>query len=293
MAKQISKSTGSTTKGSPSPQLATSPDAASSTAAPTSSATPKFISRREAEEARKAAYLAEQKALEAERAARATAKRRREEEAAEEDRARDEKRRRLAEEGRRRREEREAAEERARRRRLGLPELPPPGKEGAAASSAEDSDDDDYAGGAAADVPEEELAAKLRDLGEPAALFGEGHAARLRRFRRLTGQVAVAGHAGPIATTLAPVEEKDMKVSGTVPKPEDRAGRKWLYRQLTSYFNMVLREWEIALAKEGSRDTLSSKAAVSAMLSSKETMKPVCFLFYTVSWLLALFMQKD
>jgi len=237
---------------------------------------PKFISRREAEEARKAAYLAEQQRIEAERAAKAQAKRKREEELAEEAKAREEKRRKLAEESRKRREEREAAEERARRRRLGLPELPPTttatqGDDAAAADDDEDLDEEE-----GADAPgEEEVRAKLRELGEPVALFGETAAARLRRLRRLTGAGAVVRPNGPVPTTLPPVEEKDMKV-GAVPAAEDKKARRYLYRQLASYFNMVLREWERALAEEGSHDTTAGRQAVSAMLSSKESMKAVC-----------------
>lgn len=263
MSKQISKSSGSDTKKEP------KSDASSTTTTTPTAGPKKFINRREAEAAREAAYRAEQAALESERAAKAAAKRRREEDAAEEAKVREEKRRRLAEESRLRREEKEAEEERARRKRLGLPELPPPGAAGAEGDGAEDEGDDD-----GADIPEEELIAKLREMGQPVALFGESHLAKLKRFRRLTGPVMDT--TGPIATTLAAVEEKDMKVSDTVPKASDKAARKWLYRQLTSYFNMVLREWEIALAKEGNRDTSASKAAISAMLSSKETMKPVC-----------------
>ncbi|OIW33753.1 hypothetical protein CONLIGDRAFT_190567 [Coniochaeta ligniaria NRRL 30616] len=227
---------------------------------------PKFISRREAEEARKAAYAAEQQRIEAERAAKQNAKRKREEELAEEAKAREEKRRKLAEESRQRREQKEAEEERARRKRLGLPEVPPTEqKEEVAREEEEDLDEEgDAAPG------EEEVRSELRALGEPVALFGETPAARLRRFRRLTG--AVVQPNGPVPTTLPPVEEKDMKV-GAVPNPEDRKARRYLYRQLASYFNMVLREWERALADEGTHDTTAGKQAVSAMLSSKESMK--------------------
>lgn len=234
---------------------------------------PKFISRREAEEARKAAYIAEQQRIEAERAAKANAKRKREEELAEEAKAREEKRRRLAEESRRRREEKEAEEERARRRRLGLPEIAPTSQKQEGPGQADGDEDLDNEAG---EVPsEEEVRAKLRALGEPVALFGETPAATLRRFRRLTG--AVVQPNGPVPTTLPPVEEKDMKV-GAVPKPEDKAARRYLYRQLSSYFNMVLREWERALAEEGAHDTTAGRQAVSAMLSSKESMKAVCLL---------------
>jgi pre-mRNA-splicing factor 18 len=229
----------------------------------------RHINRREAEEARRDSYLAEQKALEEERKARAEAKRKREEEAAQEAKEREEKRRRLAEESRKRREEKEAAEERERRKRLGLPELPPsvqgtPDPESGDAAE-EGGDDGEEV------VPDDELMKRLRELGQPATLFGEGNEARLKRYRKLTSVV----NSGPVPTVLRPVEERDMKLSGEVPKAEDKAGRKWLYRQLASYFNMVLREWEIALQIEGNKDTFAGKAAVNAMLQSKESMKPV------------------
>lgn len=265
MSKTLSKS--STPTPPPPPSKADSD-------APPPTAAPKFISRREAEEARRAAYIAEQQRIEAERAAKASAKRKREEELAEEAKAREEKRRRLAEESRRRREEREADEERARRRRLGLPEVPPTGQKDEGAKEEEDEDLDDD-GDDAPPLGEEEVRSKLRALGEPVALFGETPAARLRRFRRLTG--ALVKPNGPVPTTLPPVAEKDMKV-GAVPKMEDRKARRYLYRQLASYFNMVLREWERALAEEGTHETTAGKQAVSAMLSSKESMKAVrCF----------------
>ncbi|KAL2271608.1 hypothetical protein VTJ83DRAFT_979 [Remersonia thermophila] len=266
-------------------------DASSSSSSPSSSSAPadsapakKYISRREAEEARRAAYLAEQKRLEEERAAKAAAKRRREEEAAEEARQREEKRRRLAEETRRRREAKEAEEERARRKRLGLPELPPaPGegdegkKKNKAEDEADDVDDDDDAdddAGKLEDLPEEELTRRLRALGEPARLFAEEHAARLRRYRR-AARGGDAGSAGPIVTTLRAVEEKDMKVPSEVPPASDKKARRFLFRQLASWFNLVLREWEVALAKEDNADTFAGQAARRAMVQSKETMRPL------------------
>jgi pre-mRNA-splicing factor 18 len=275
MSKTLSKSS-STAIPPPPPSKADS--AKSSTPAN------KFISRREAEEARKAAYLAEQQRIEEERQAKANAKRKREEELADEAKARDEKRRKLAEESRRRREEKEAEEERARRKRLGLPEVPLAAEKAEEAAEEDDDDLDDDDGSRAVPPPsEEEVRVKLRELGEPVALFGETAPARLKRFRRLTG-AAVVNPNGPVPTTLPPVEEKDMKV-GAVPKPEDRKARRYLYRQLASYFNMVLREWERALAEEGSHDTTAGRQAVSAMLSSKESMKAVCHPspLYTIS----------
>ncbi|KAK4115377.1 hypothetical protein N656DRAFT_748538 [Canariomyces notabilis] len=270
MSKEIAKAKGATTTSS-------SPSA--------STTQPKYISRREAEKAREAAYLAEQKALEEQRAAKAAAKRKREEEAAEEARAREEKKRRLAEELRRRREAKEAEEERARRKRLGLPELVEQNKDGDGQGQKRDEDYDDEegaeldgAGGAQGDIPEEELLAKLRGLGEPAVLFGEGHEARLRRYRRLVrlgSAAAAAAAAGPIATTLLPVEEKDMKVPDKLPPASDKKARRFLFRQLASYFNMVLREWEAALVRENNADTFAGQAARNAMVSSKETMRPL------------------
>ncbi|KAI8269200.1 hypothetical protein K4K58_002752 [Colletotrichum sp. SAR11_239] len=222
-----------------------------------SSSSSKYLKRADVEAKRKEEYLAEQARLEKEREQKAAAKRKREEEAAEEHKIREEKRQRLAEESRKRREEQEEEEERARRRRLGLPEL-------VKASSEDVSEMED----GMEDIPDEELYTMLRDLGEPATLFGESHAARLRRYRRLTTVVTK----GPIPTTLQLVEEKDMKVDGTVPK--DKEGRRWLFRQLASYFTMVLTEYEKAMEQER-RDTTASKTAYSAMVQSRENLKPL------------------
>ena len=224
-----------------------------------SDAATKYKKRADIEAERRAAYLAEQKAIEEERQARAAAKRKREEEAAAEKDAREEKRRRLAEESRKRREEEEWEAEQARRRRLGLPEKVRKTSQGA---------DGDGVLEGGEDVPEEELVAKLRELGHPAVLFGEGHAARLRRYRKLTTVVTD----GPIPTTLQPVKEEDMKVEGTVPK--DKEGRKWLYRQLASYFTMVLIEYEKAMEAE-KRDTAASRNAYNAMVQARENLRPV------------------
>ncbi|KAF7542836.1 hypothetical protein G7Z17_g11238 [Cylindrodendrum hubeiense] len=217
----------------------------------------KFLKRSEVEAQRKEAYIAEQKALEAEREAKAAAKRKREDDIATETVAREEKRRKLAEESRKRREEQDLEEERVRRKRLGLPELVR--KTGEEEEGVADGDED---------IPEEELVAKLRTLGEPVALFGEGHAARLRRYRKLTTVMTK----GPIPTTLELVEEKDMKVDTKV--PQDKEGRKWLFRQLASYFTMVLTEYERAMEAE-KRETSASKTAYNAMVQTRENMKPL------------------
>ncbi|THV47329.1 hypothetical protein BGAL_0318g00060 [Botrytis galanthina] len=211
----------------------------------------KYMKRSEIEAERQAKYLAEQRAIEAEREAKLAQKRKREDEEEEAAKAREEKRRRLAEESRKQREEREAEEERKRRKRLGLPEL--------VKEDAEEVVEDD--------IPDEELVLKLREMGHPAKLFAESHKQRLRRYRKL----GVVMTTGPIPTTLVLVEEKDMKVEDV---PKDEEGRKYLFRQLASYFTMVLQEWEQALEKE-KRDTFASKAAYNAMVQSKDNMTPL------------------
>lgn len=218
----------------------------------------KFLKRAEVEAERQAAYQAEQKALADDREARAAAKRKREDDAATEAAVREDKRRRLAEESRQRREDNEWEEECTRRKRLGLPALVRPGTEDAEDEIPEGEED----------ILEEELAERLRKLGEPAALFAEGHAARVKRYRKLTTVMTK----GPIPTTLELVEEKDMKVASAVPK--DKEGQKWLFRQLASYFTMVLTAYERAMEAEKS-DTTASKNAYNTMVQTRENMKPV------------------
>jgi len=230
----------------------------------------KYLKRSEIEAQRQAAYIAEQKALETTRIEKLEKKRKLEDEEAERNREREEKRRRLAEESRRIREEEEEREERARRKRLGLPELP-------SKSEAESKEGTPLPDGEE-DIPEEELVAKLRELGEPARLFGESHRLRLRRYRRLTGREGTPAPVlsdGPIPTTLQLVPEEQMKVEAKVPK--DVAGRKFLFRQLASYFTMVLKEWEIALAQrpESVKTSFQGKAAYNAMVQARENMRPL------------------
>ncbi|TQS38515.1 hypothetical protein Golomagni_00978 [Golovinomyces magnicellulatus] len=210
-----------------------------------------YVKRADIESQRREQYKLEQRAIEAERAAKLLQKRKREEEEAELIQKRKEKQRKLAELSSQQRKEREAAEESARRKRLGLPEL--------IQKDNEELEVDD--------VTDEELFQRLRVMGEPAKLFGESHKQRLQRYRNF-GTVMTNSI---IPTTLELLEEKDMKVT-TVPK--DKEGRKFLFRQLASYFTMVMTEWETALKKE-KRDTFASKAAHNAMCQSKESMVPL------------------
>lgn len=216
----------------------------------------KYLKRAELEKQREAAYLAEQEALRAAREEKALKKRKLEEEAAERARIVEQKRARLAEESKKRRLEEETRAESARRKRLGLPDtLPPTQVEKPTSEDGEELND-------------AELVLRLRRLGEPVQLFGENHKQRLLRYKRLVAQPTTA------LTTLELLPEESMKVD-TVPK--DTEGKKYLYRQLASYFTMVLREWESALEARPAdiKESFQGKAASKAFLQSKENMNPL------------------
>lgn len=243
----------------------------------------KFVRNSELEAQRKAAYLEAQKAREAEKSAKAAIKRQREEEAAEEARLREEKRRRLAAESRERREKREAEEEAARRKRLGLPELPPAGAKDGDDKEKETVDDDGDEGDTG-DMEEGDLRKALTKLDAPIILFGETHAQRLRRYRqtKAASEAALTSAEAaklPVPTTLAPVPEKDMKVPAVADIPRDKKGRQYLYRQLASYFNLVLREWQLALqeasTKHDGEESDASRGARSIMEQSRASIKPL------------------
>ncbi|KAF2203075.1 hypothetical protein GQ43DRAFT_412340 [Delitschia confertaspora ATCC 74209] len=234
---------------------------------PADSSEQKYLKRSELEAQRQAAYLAEQEEEEKARIQKLERKRKAEEEEEQKEAARKEKRRRLAEESRRRKEVAAEEEERKKRKRLGLPELLPKNLDKTDGSPVPEKED----------IPDEELVQKLRVLAEPARLFGETHKQRLKRYKRLVGIESVAAIVtdGPIPTTLQLVEEKDMRVSTKVPK--DRKGRVFLFRQLASYFTMVLKEWEIALAQrtDDVKTSYQGKQAYSAMVQAKENMRPL------------------
>ncbi|EMD66217.1 hypothetical protein COCSADRAFT_179550 [Bipolaris sorokiniana ND90Pr] len=237
--------------------------------APTSeSSDKKYLKRSEIEAQRQAAYRAEQEAVEKARLERLEKKRKAEEDEAEKEAQRREKRMRMAEEARRIREEEEEAEERRRRKRLGLPDLPPKKKEGDADGTPVPEDED---------IEDEELIAKLRALDEPARIFGETHKQRLKRYKKRVGadNLAAIMTDGPIPTTLQLVSEKDMKVSLQVPK--DKEGREFLFRQLASYFTMVLKEWDVTLSRRDPevKESYQGKQAYAAMVQARENMRPL------------------
>jgi pre-mRNA-splicing factor 18 len=236
-----------------------------STSTPEAPTQKKYLKRSELEAQRQAAYFSEQAAAEEARIAKLRQKRKFEEEEAEREAERKEKRQRLAEESRKRREAEEEEGERQRRKRLGLPDLPPKPKEGGELVEGEE------------DVEDEELVVKLRGLGEPVRLFGESHRQRLKRWRGVTGQepAPLVYSDGPIPTTLQLVPEAEMKVEPKVPK--DAEGRKFLFRQLASYFTMVLKEWDIALAHrpDSVKESYQGKQAYNAMVQARENMRPL------------------
>ncbi|KAF2183288.1 potassium channel regulatory factor [Zopfia rhizophila CBS 207.26] len=237
-------------------------------APPSDSSNKKYLKRSEIEAQRQAAYLAEQKAAEEARKERLEKKRKVEEEEAVKEAERRGKRQRLAEESKRRREEEEEEEEQRRRKRLGLPDLPPKTKEGEDEGTPIPEDED---------IKEEELVSKLRALDEPARLFGETHKQRLKRYKRRVGASSLAAIVtdGPIPTTLQLVPEKDMKVDLKVPK--EKEGRHFLLRQLASYFTMVLKEWDITLARRSDdvKSSYQGKQAYAAMVQARENMRPL------------------
>jgi pre-mRNA-splicing factor 18 len=235
-------------------------------APPGSEAASKYKRRADIEAERQANYAAEQEEMEREKEERLSKKRKLEDEEAEKAAVREEKKRKLAEESRRRREEEAAKEERLRRKRLGLPDLPEKSdsKEGTPVPDGQQ------------DIPDEELSTKLRDLNEPATLFGESHSARLLRYKRLRAKaLAPKFSKGPIPTTLEPVEEKDMKVPSAI--PTESADLPFLYRQLASYFTLLLSEWSIALARRETsvKVTPEGKRAYSIFLSCLTDLTPL------------------
>ena len=277
MSAEISKST---------PKPSTSTSTSSPSTPTTESSTKKYLKRAELEVQRQQAYLDSQAALNRDREAKLTQKRKLDEEAAARNAERDEKRRRLAEESRVRREEEEAKRERARRKRLGLPELPHPNTLPTTTTTA--SEKNGFPPSSEPDIPDQELIAKLRALSEPATLFGETHPQRLHRYRKLTSAASAAAAAapqtlsgGPIPTTLALLPESALKINPSLPPASPSPERTYLYRQLGSYFTLLLSAWSSALSSRpaATATSTSGRQAHSAYVSSVQNMTPLFRLF--------------
>lgn len=234
--------------------------------APSESAASKYKRRADLEAERQANYAAEQERIQQEKEERQLKKRKYEEEETEKAAIREEKKRKLAEESRIRREQEAAKEEQLRRKRLGLPDLPDK-TENKDATAIQDGEKH---------LSEQELSQKLRDLNAPALLFGETHSARLLRYKKLTAKALMPKLSkGPIPTTLEPVEEKDMKVPSSI--PTNPADIPFVYRQLASYFTLLLSEWSIALARREATVKASpeGKRAYSIFLSCLTDLTPL------------------
>lgn len=230
----------------------------------TTNAPPKYLKRSDLESEREEVYLASQRAAHEERELKTSQKRKLAAEESTRSAAREEKKRRLADESRQRREEEDERKESARRKRLGLPDLPPKGQEEQEAVKSRE-----------ADVPEDELRQRFRALGEPAVLFGESHVQRLRRYVVFMTPKPVMT-TGPIPTTLVLVPEAEMKVP-LKPPAAGTPERAFLFRQLASYFTMVLREWAVALDGRPAavKESFQGKQAYGAMEQSRENMRPL------------------
>jgi pre-mRNA-splicing factor 18 len=63
-----------------------------------------------------------------------------------------------------------------------------------------------------------------------------------------------------------------MKLDGSMPK--DEAARKLLFRQLASYFTMILTVYQTTMDAE-KNDTTAGKQAYSAMVQTRENLKPL------------------
>lgn len=79
----------------------------------------------------------------------------------------------------------------------------------------------------------------------------------------------------PIPTTVSLLPESDLRVPSVPPKkPEELA---YLYRQLASYFTLLLRAWASALATRDSNvaQSISGKQALNAYTSSLQNLRPL------------------
>ncbi|EPS43272.1 hypothetical protein H072_2786 [Dactylellina haptotyla CBS 200.50] len=224
----------------------------------------KYVRRADIEKARQEQYLADQARLEAERAERAQKKRKAEEEAAAERERQLEKRQRLRDEKERQRLQKEEEEEEEKRRKL---------REKTGGNADDDADESRTTGGVQFEQMDEETAVrKLRDLKEPVRLFGESHAQRLRRIHRLTHGGSALGTPTRTASP-PPLSGGELLVD---PKNVTK-DPSYVRRQLLGWFQLVVSEWQIALANrdEELKESYQGKQATTAMTQAIENLQPL------------------
>lgn len=80
---------------------------------------------------------------------------------------------------------------------------------------------------------------------------------------------------GVIPTTLEPVPGGEMLVG--LPISKDGEKKEFLFRQLASYFNMVLREWDDAMNKRSDsvKASKDGKNAYNIMLTARDGLEPL------------------
>ena len=231
------------------------------------SGAPKYQRKADIEAERQRTYAAEQARAEAERQERLAKKRKFEADEADQASVREVKMQKLAEENKKRREEQEREDERQRRKRLGLPELPESEAEDGTGALADEEED----------IQDDELRSKLRNLNEPASLFGDDHIARVRRYYATVRRALIPILSqGPIPTTLAPLPEAELLIAETLPKANTTDSAQ-VYRQLASYFTLLLTEWATALAARDSatKQSQSGKAAYNSYLTVLSDLTPM------------------
>ncbi|CUS10312.1 unnamed protein product [Tuber aestivum] len=210
----------------------------------------KYTKRSELEAQRRREYEEKQKRLEKERRERAEKKRQEEEEERNRREATKAKQKQLAEEKRRRKDEEEAKR---------LEKGGPLAKEG--------SDGFDETNGSES-MTEAEAIERLRSMGEPARLFAETHAQKVRRLKRLLAALEIKNR-----EATPPLSEEEMVLS-----PDDIPNDKVkVYRQLAAWFALVLSEWEIMLESRPAalKDSFQGKAAANSMTQAKTYMVPL------------------
>lgn len=249
-----------------------SPTTTTKNPTPSTESSKKYLQRAELEAQRQQAYLDSQAALQREREEKLHKKRKAEDEEATRKAERDEKRQRMAKKSKEDREKEEARKEAARRKRLGLPDLPSPSSTPNLSSGTP--------GPSQEDVPDPDLKAKLRSLNEPTHLFGETHSQRLSRYHTLTTPSSKPVlSSGPIPTTLSLVPESEMRVPPLF--PSSPSSLSLLYRQLASYFTLLLREWShsLSLRPDTIKQSSTGRTATSALAQCITSLTPLFRIF--------------